>query len=53
MESGFKLVDEKFDRLRSDMSRDFAAQRQSIIVQLGSVIVACFGLTLAVMRFWI
>jgi len=52
LESGFKLVDQRLDSLRSDLSRDLAAQRQSIIVQLGSVIVACFGLTLAFMRFW-
>ncbi|MEX2149651.1 MAG: hypothetical protein WD793_05525 [Steroidobacteraceae bacterium] len=49
----FALVDEKLDRLRSDVSRDLVAQKQSIVIQLGSLIVVCFGMTLAVMRFWI
>lgn len=52
MDSRFALVDEKLDRLRSEASRDLAAQKQSIVIQLGSLIVACFGMTLAVMRFW-
>ena len=53
MDSRFALVDQRFDALRSDMSRDFIAQRQSIIIQLGSVIVICIGLALAIVRIWI
>ena len=49
MDGRFALVDEKFHALRNDL----AVMRQSIIIQLGSVIVACFGLALAVVRFWI
>jgi hypothetical protein len=53
MDSRFTLVDQRFDALRSDMARDFTAQRQSIVIQLGSVIVICFGLALAIVRIWI
>lgn len=53
MASGFELLGHKTDRLCSDMSRDLAANRQSIIIQLGSVILVCFALTLAAMRCWI
>ena len=49
MESGFALVDEKFHGLRKDL----VTMRQSIIIQLGSVIVVCLGLALAIVRFWI
>ncbi|MEX2149647.1 MAG: hypothetical protein WD793_05505 [Steroidobacteraceae bacterium] len=53
MDGRFQLVDQRFDSLRSEVSRDLAAQKQSIVIQLGSLIVVCFGMTLAVMRFWI
>lgn len=49
MEGGFALVDEKFLGLRKDL----VTMRQSIIIQLGSVIVVCLGLALAIVRFWI
>ena len=52
MDSRFTLVDQRFDALRSDMAKDFTALRQSIIIQLGSVIVICFGLALAIVRIW-
>lgn len=53
MDSRFELVDQKFHALRNDLSRDLVAMRQSIIIQLGSVIVVCLGLALAIVRFWI
>lgn len=53
MASGFELMDHKIDRLRSDLSRELIAHRQSIVVRLGSLIVACFGLTLAALRYGI
>jgi ABC-type phosphate transport system auxiliary subunit len=52
MEGRFALVDQRFDALRSDMVRDFTAQRQSIIIQLGSMMVVGFGLTIAALRLW-
>ena len=52
MENRFALVDQRFDALRSDMVRDLAAQRQSIIIQLGSMMVVGFGLTITALRLW-
>lgn len=52
MDNRFALVDQKLDSLRSDMVRDLAAQRQSIIIQLGSMMVVGFGLTIAALRLW-
>jgi hypothetical protein len=49
MDNRFALVDEKFHGLRTDL----VTMRQSIIIQLGSVIVVCLGLALAIVRFWI
>jgi hypothetical protein len=52
MDNRFALIEERFESLRGNVSRDLVALKQGIVIQLGSVVVACFGLTLAVMRFW-
>ena len=52
IDSRFALIDQRFDALRSDMARDFTAQRQSIIIQLGSTMAVGFGLTIAALRLW-
>jgi len=53
MDGRFALVDQRFESLRNDLARDMVAMRQSIIIQLGSVIVVCLGLALAVVRLWL
>ena len=52
MESRFTLVDEKIDRLRSDISRDMAALDLKMTVKLGSMLFVGFGLTIAALRIW-
>ncbi len=52
MENRFALVDQRFESLRSDLSRDIAASELKLTVKLGSMMVAGFGLTIAAMRLW-
>ena len=51
-EGRFALVDEKIDRLRSDVSRDMAALDLKMTVKLGSMLFVGFGLTIAALRIW-
>ncbi|MFZ2509176.1 MAG: hypothetical protein WAW79_11975 [Steroidobacteraceae bacterium] len=52
MENRFALVDQRFESLRSDLSRDITASELNLTVKLGSMMVAGFGLTIAAMRLW-
>ena len=52
MENRFALVDQKFESLRSDLSRDIVASELKLTVKLGSMMVAGFGLTIAAIRLW-
>jgi len=52
MDNRFALVDQKFESLRSDLSRDIAASELKMTVKLGSMMVVGFGLTIAAMRLW-
>jgi len=52
VENRFALLDQKFDALRSDMSRDLAALDLKMTVKLGSMLVVGFGLTIAALRLW-
>ena len=52
MDSRFALVDQKFESLRSDLSRDIATFELKMTVKLGSMFVAGTGLVLAALRFW-
>lgn len=49
----FTLVDQRFESLRNDLARDLVTMRQSIIIQLGSMMVICFSLALGIVRLWI
>jgi hypothetical protein len=53
MENRFALVDQRFESLRSDLSRDITTSELKLTVKLGSMMVAGFGLTIAAMRAWI
>jgi hypothetical protein len=53
MEAGFKAVAEKFTDFRRELAKDIADERKSVIIQLGSVIVACFAISLGIMRYWL
>jgi hypothetical protein len=52
IEKRFVLVDQSFESLRSDLSRDSAASELKLTVKLGSMMVAGFGLMIAAMRLW-
>ena len=52
MESGFASVEQRLDRLRSDMSRDMAALDLKMTVKLGSLVALGFGMTVAALRLW-
>ena len=52
MENRFALVDQRFESLRSDLSRDIVASELKLTVKLGSMMVAGFGLTIAAIRLW-
>ncbi|MFI5224116.1 MAG: hypothetical protein ACHQX3_07745 [Nitrospirales bacterium] len=52
MENRFALVDQRFESLRSDLSRDIVASELKLTVKLGSMMVAGFGLTIAALRLW-
>jgi hypothetical protein len=53
LDGRYSLLDQKLDTLRGDMAKDLASLELRMTVKLGSMIVACFGLTLAAMRVWI
>ena len=53
MDGRFALVDQRFESLRNDISRDMAALDLRMTIKLGSMFVAGIGLVLAAMRFWI
>ena len=52
MDGRFALVDQRFESLRSDISRDLAALDLKMTIKLGSMFVAGIGLVLAALRFW-
>ena len=52
MDGRFALVDQRFESLRSDISRDLAALDLRMTIKLGSMFVAGIGLVLAALRFW-
>ncbi|MGH8130628.1 MAG: hypothetical protein ACRES3_07225 [Steroidobacteraceae bacterium] len=47
------FLEQKIEVLRGDMSRDLAALDLRMTVKLGSMLVVCFGLTIAAMRLWL
>jgi preprotein translocase subunit SecE len=53
MEAGFKAVAEKFTDFRRELAKEIADERKSVIIQLGSVIVACFVISLSIMGYWL
>jgi hypothetical protein len=51
-ENRFELVNQRFESLRSDLSRDITTSELKLTVKLGSIMVAGFGLTITAMRLW-
>jgi hypothetical protein len=52
MENRFASVEQRFDFLRSDIARDIAASELKMTVELGSMLLVGFSITIAALRLW-
>lgn len=52
MNSRFRAVDQRFDALRTDITREIAASELKMTVKLGSMLLVGFSLTIAALRVW-
>lgn len=48
-----ELLRRDITSIHRELKQDLVAMRQGIVIQLGSMMVVCFGLALAIVRLWI